>query len=515
MNKSKAIKFMIQQIMLGKKDLNKIKKEASEKFRLKDMPKTSDILRAFPKERMKKETRSLLFRKPMRTASGVTPIAVMVRPGKSCRWNCIYCPVGTGLAPKSYTGYEPAARRARSVGFDPKKQVEIRLMHYRIQGHPTDKCEIIVMGGTFLDMPKKYQESFVKSIYDTLNGVKSGSLEASKAKNEKARHRMIGMTLETRPDVCSEKNIIDALSYGATRMELGVQHPDDRIYRRICRGHSVKDVADATERLKDSGFKVCYHIMPGILGSNKKKDIRMMKNLFSDQRFKPDMLKIYPTLVTKGTKLYDIYKKGEYSPYSAKEASDVISEMYRHVPYYTRVMRIQRDIPTDLLEAGVENSNLREMVERKAIEKGIEIKEIRFREPKRNSGKAKMVLFRQDYRASKGKEVFLSFEDRERRNIFGFIRLRIPHKPFVPEIDKKTGLIRELHVYGMEAEIGKEGSIQHKGLGKRLLKEAERIAKEEFRMKKLAVISGVGAREYYYKLGYGKDGNYVSKALKE
>jgi elongator complex protein 3 len=386
-------------------------------------------------------------------------------------------------------------------------------MHYGIQGHPTDKCEIIVMGGTFLNMPKKYQENFIKSIYDTLNGKRSVSLELAKTKNEKAKHRAIGLTLETRPDVCSEKNIADALSYGATRMELGVQHPDDKIYKKICRGHSVKEVAEATERLKDSGFKVCFHIMPGILGSDKKKDIGMMKKLFNDQRFKPDMLKIYPTLVTKGTRLYDIYKKGKYSPYSAQEASEVISEMYRHVPYYARIMRIQRDIPTNLLEAGVENSNLREMVEKKAIEKRIEIKEIRFREPKGNTGKTRMVLFRQDYKASEGKEIFLSFEDEKRRSIFGFIRLRIPSRPFVPEIKEKTGLIRELHVYGMEAEIGKEGYIQHKGLGKRLLKEAERIAKKEFRMKRLAVISGVGAREYYYRLGYGKDGNYVSRSL--
>ncbi|MCX6773792.1 MAG: tRNA uridine(34) 5-carboxymethylaminomethyl modification radical SAM/GNAT enzyme Elp3 [Candidatus Micrarchaeota archaeon] len=513
MKKSRAIKFIIGQLLLGKNDLNRIKKEASEKFGLKDMPKTSDIFRIFPKGKLDKETRKLLFRKPMRTASGVTPIAVMVKPGKSCRWNCIYCPVGNRLAPKSYTGYEPAARRARSVGFDPKKQVETRLMHYRIQGHPTDKCEIIIMGGTFLNMPKKYQKDFIKSIYDTLNGKKSKSLEIAKAKNEKARHRMIGLTLETRPDVCSERNIDDALSYGATRVELGVQHPDDKIYRMICRGHSVKEVAKATERLKDSGFKVCYHIMPGILGSNKKKDIGMMKKLFNDQRFKPDMLKIYPTLVTKGTKLYDIYRKGKYSPYSAQEASEVISEMYRHIPYYARIMRIQRDIPTNLLEAGVENSNLREMVERKAIEKEIEIKEIRFREPKYLDKKTKLMLFRQDYKASNGKEIFLSFEDEKRKNIFGFVRLRIPHRPFVPEIDKKTGLIRELHVYGMEAEIGKEGDIQHKGLGKRLLKEAEKIAKNEFGMKRLAVISGVGAREYYYRLGYEKDGNYVSRIL--
>jgi len=254
--------------------------------------------------------------------------------------------------------------------------------------------------------------------------------------------------------------------------------------------------------------------MPGILGSGKKKDVGMMKQLFSDERFQPDMLKIYPTLVTKGTKLHEIYRKGEYSPYSAKEAADVISDMYRHVPYYCRVMRIQRDIPTDLLEAGVENSNLREMVEREAMVKGIGIKEIRYREPKSLNPRTKPIMFRQDYMASGGKEIFLSFEDKKRKNILGFIRLRIPDRPFMPEISKKTGIVRELHVYGMEAAIGGKSNVQHKGFGKALLKEAEKIAKKEFGREKLAVISGVGAREYYYRLGYRKDGGYVSKALK-
>ncbi len=510
-SRRKAIRFIISRLAAGRRDLPKLKNEAAGLFSLNTTVKNSEIMPLLPK-RIAKGMHALLFRKPIRTSSGITPIAVMIKPSGSCGFSCIYCPTSS-IAPKSYTGLEPAARRARATSFDPKAQVKTRLMQYRIQGHPADKCEIIVMGGTFMRMPDTYKRSFVKGIYDELNGKTSKNIPDAQRINEHSRHRAIGFTFETRPDVCSQNDVREMLFFGATRVELGVQNPNNSIYRKINRGHTVDDVVKATARLKDSALKVSYHLMPGLPGSSMKKDAAMAKQLFSDQRFRPDMLKIYPTLVISGTKLSIMQEKGEFEPYSSEDAADVISEMYKYIPYYARVMRIQRDIPTDVISSGVKNSNLRQMVERMALEKGIEIKEIRFREPRSVAMRGKPKLFREDYAASKGKETFLSFESNNRETVYGFIRLRIPHAPFMEQIDDSTALIRELHVYGPEAEIGRTGKIQHKGLGAKLLNEAEEIAKKEFGMDRMAIMSGVGAREYYYSKGYSPDLPYVSKKL--
>ncbi len=513
MSVDRVIEYCIKELLKGRKDLEKIKKEAALLFKSKRIPKNSEILKAFPEKKLNAQILKVLKRKPIRTLSGVSPLAVMVKPGGSCKWNCIYCPF-TGKAPKSYTGNEPAALRAKALNFDPKMQVRARLNHYKIQGHPTDKIEVIVMGGTFLAMDKGYRRWFIKSIYDELNRKVSRNIPHAKRINEKAKHRVVGLTLETRPDVCGIKEINESLYYGATRMELGVQHPDDKIYRIIKRGHLTKHVVNATALLKDSAFKVVYHIMPGLPGSNKKKDIEMVKKLFSDQRFMPDMLKIYPTLVIPGTELYEMYKRGEYKPLTAEEARDLIVEMYKYVPYFVRIMRIQRDIPSNLIFEGVKKSNLRQMVEEKLKEENIDVKEIRFREAgilKKQLTKPEMFV--EEYKASNGKEFFISFESKDRDVLYGFIRLRIPGThTFRKEIDENTGLIRELHVYGSEVSIGKKGIIQHKGLGSKLLKEAERISKEQG-MDKVLVISGSGVREYYFKRGYRRDGPYVSRRI--
>jgi elongator complex protein 3 len=511
LSRRKAIRFIIDRLAAGRRDLPALKNEAAGLFSLGKTAKNSEIMPLLPKGSAK-GVRTLLFRKPIRTASGVTPIAVMVRPSGSCKFSCIYCPTSS-IAPKSYTGLEPAARRARASSFDPKKQVKTRLMQYRIQGHPADKCEIIAMGGTFLRMPEPYKHSFVKGIYDALNGRKSKNIADAQRINGRSRHRVVGFTFETRPDVCSLDDIREMLLFGATRVELGVQNPDDSIYMRINRGHTVDDVVSATAKLKDSALKVAYHLMPGLPGSSPAKDALMARKIFSDPRFRPDMLKIYPTLVMSGTKLFKMQEKGEYSPYSTEEAADTISEMYRRIPYYARVMRIQRDIPTDAISSGVQNSNLRQMVEAMALEKGIEIREIRFREPRSAAMRRKPRLFREDYAASNGRESFLSFESSNRDTIYGFVRLRIPHAPFMGQIDNSTALIRELHVYGPEAEIGNPGKIQHRGLGARLLKEAEEIASKEFGMERMVIMPGVGARDYYYKRGYKPELPYVSKRL--
>ncbi|MGC8899206.1 MAG: tRNA uridine(34) 5-carboxymethylaminomethyl modification radical SAM/GNAT enzyme Elp3 [Candidatus Micrarchaeia archaeon] len=496
-----ALEWIIRELLKGKEDIEKIKRETTLKFSLSRMPRNSEILALFPKNKLTKKIKKILFRKPSRTASGVTPIALMIKPESSCRWGCIYCP-RTHKAPKSYTGEEPAALRARGAHFDPIMQIRNRLKQYEIQGHPTDKCEVIIMGGTFLAMDKKYKEFFVKSIYDTLNQKKSRSILHAKKLNERAKHRVVGLTIETRPDVCIPY-IKEMLDFGATRVELGVQNPDNRIYEKVNRGHTVKEVVDSTTALKNAAYKIVYHIMLGLPGSNPRKDIEIFKTLFSDERFQPDMLKIYPTLVIPGTELYELYKEGKYTPYSSELAAEVIAQAYRYIPEYARVMRIQRDIPANLISTGVKKSNLRELVEKRAKEIG-KVWEIRAREPRtKNIRVDKSKLFRKDYKASRKKEIFLSYEDEDRENIFGFVRLRIG----------EIGLIRELHVYGGEAEIGKSGEIQHKGIGKKLMHEAEEIAKKEFGLEKMRVMSGAGVREYYYNLKYETREPYVEKLL--
>ena len=576
--RARAVELIIRSILTGETDLDRIKRRACKKFGISSMIKNPEILACFPKNRLTPRIRSLLLKKPTKTLSGVTPIAVMIKPQGSCRHGCIYCPAA-GLAAKSYTGFEPAALRARQYSFNPSSQASERARQLEEGGHPADKCEVIVMGGTFLETPKAYRSSFIKGIYDGLNDKKSKnkSTRNKKAKNlaeairanERARtHRVVGLTIETRPDVCVPY-IEEMLSYGATRVELGVQHADDSIYALIGRGHKVKDVVDATRGLKDAGFKVLYHIMPGLPGSDKKKDISFVRKLFSNPDFRPDMLKIYPTLVIPGTGLEKLAESGDYRPYSTEEAADVISEFYRYIPPYVRVMRIQRDIPAAKISDGVKKSNLRELVEQRLREKHIIPNEIRYREiglQRRNNknsdnnktnktnclarvsysdalsdfgvigGSGTAVagfgLKRLDYEASGGKEVFISYEN-DGNLIAGFIRLRLlSHNVGASgsggkarvqgDAGKSVGcgcaFIRELHVYGQEVPLdGKAAdaavrAAQHHGLGSRLLAEAERIAKE-LGKERLIVISGVGVREYYRRHGYRRMGHYMAKKL--
>ncbi|MEM4359492.1 MAG: tRNA uridine(34) 5-carboxymethylaminomethyl modification radical SAM/GNAT enzyme Elp3 [Candidatus Bilamarchaeaceae archaeon] len=508
-----AIEYVVSQISSGRKDIEKIKREAATLFKVK-VPKNSDILAALKSCRIRVPSSVLLLlrKKPVRTLSGITTVAVMVHPKGSCKHECAYCPF-TGKAAKSYTGEEPAALRARAANFDPTEQVRARLRQYEAIGHLSQKCEVIIMGGTFLEMPNDYKKNFIKSLYDAMNKTPSRNLQEAKEINESAPHRIVGLTIETRPDVCGMKEINEMLEYGATRVELGVQHPDNRIYRLINRGHTVKDVEKATALLKDSAFKVLYHIMPGLPGSNKNKDVKMIKRLFEHEKFRPDMLKIYPTLIIAGTPLYSLAQSGRYLPYSAEEAAEVISEMFRYIPKYVRVMRIQRDIPANIISSGVKKSNLRELVEKRIAEKGFRVNEIRNKEVGlRRASIMRMKIERLDYGASDGKEIFLSYENEE--VIAGCVRLRIPGKNvFRNEITSSTALIRELHVYGTEEALGSTGEVQHRGIGQRLLAEAERVAKEEEGMDKIIVISGTGVRGYYKKLGYKKDGVYVSKYL--
>ena len=462
--------------------------------------------------------------------SGVTIVAVMTKPYNCPHGRCIYCPGGPEYGtPQSYIGKEPALMRAIHTNFDPYEQVRLRLWQYETIGHIPNKVEVIVMGGTFTAMPIEYQEWFVTNIYDAANrypkprGDSSPSLEEVQVSNETSNIRIVGLTIETKPDWCKEKHIDNLLRFGATKVELGVQSIYDDVLAIANRGHSVRDTIEATRLLKDAGYKVVYHIMPGLPGSDLDRDLEMMKELFDNPDYRPDMLKIYPTLVVPGTGLYGLWRSGRYKALSDEEAIELVSEFYRYIPKWVRIMNMQRDIPADLIAAGPRRTNLRQLAEKRALEKGIEIKEIRFREvgrrlPDRDIDPGKIEITKEYYEASGGIEVFIAAEERENSILIGLLRLRIPsgmgHRP---EIDDRTALIRELHIYGPQIPVGQHhrSGWQHQGWGSKLLKTAEEIARHEFSSREIYVLSGVGVREYYRRHGYRRIPGtpYLAKSL--
>ncbi len=500
---------------LDDKIIDKTSKKVAKRHNLRDIPNKVEILRTCNEEERKK-LKKYLQTKPSRSISGVSVITVVVKPA-DCPGNCIYCPRGSN-APQSYTGMEPAIQRGIRNDYNPFLQTKDRLNQYKLTGHSSNKIEVIIIGGTFLALEKDYQNWFVKRIFDALNGKESKTLLESQKLNESAKHRCVGMTIETRADYCYEEHINQMFRLGVTRVEIGVQSVYPEVLEKVKRGHGVDAIVKSTKLAKDSGLKVTYHMMPGLF-VDLNKDLEQFKTIFSDDRFKPDSLKIYPALVMPDTELYDLWKKNEYKPLTTEEGVKLISEAMKYIPKYCRVIRVQRDIPTDKVAAGIKKSNLREFVEKECEKNKVRIQEIRYREVGHKMAKGvtpnpdKIKLCRVDYDASNGKEIFLSLEDVENDVLFGFIRLRIPSKPFRPEIDEKTGIIRELHVYGSAVKIGKkkESAWQHKGFGKKLLKESERIAKKEFGMKRVVVISGVGVRKYYSRFSYKLDGVYMSK----
>ncbi|MBI2630243.1 tRNA uridine(34) 5-carboxymethylaminomethyl modification radical SAM/GNAT enzyme Elp3 [Candidatus Pacearchaeota archaeon] len=460
------------------------------------------------------------MRKPSKTLAGVTPIAVMCYPRKCKHGACLYCP--SLDVPQSYTPLSPPVIRAKILEYSAKEQVKSRLKAFKLMNHPTNKIELIVMGGTFLDYPVDYQYQFIKECYDALNDRKSRSLEEAKRINETAEHRCVALCIETRPDICSETEIKRMLDFGCTRVELGVQCLDDKIYKKVNRGHMLKEVVSATKRLKNFGFKVGYHIMPGLPGSNPEKDLKMFKKLFKDERFKPDQLKIYPCQVIKGSGLEKLYHEGKYTPYTKEQLEILLVKIMKIIPEYCRVMRIMREIPPVYLSAGTIRIDLRKDVEERLKKDGNKINEIRFREigfNLRDAGKNEKInleikIKKKEYFSSDGKELFLQAVNRN-NILFGLLRLRFSTEQEIPEL-KNSALIREIHVYGKTTAIGERGEIQHTGIGKRLMKEAERIVKKEagkWGVNKIAVISGVGVREYYRKLGYNLEGSYMVKEI--
>ncbi|MCS7121588.1 MAG: tRNA uridine(34) 5-carboxymethylaminomethyl modification radical SAM/GNAT enzyme Elp3 [Archaeoglobaceae archaeon] len=501
----------------NRREAEGIKRKISKELKLSRFPSNAEILKSAEGTDIYPKLKEILRVKPVRTVSGVAVVSVMSSPANCPHGKCVPCPGGVEFGtPQSYTGLEPAAMRGIQYSFDPFKQVFNRLLELESLGHDVSKVEVIVMGGTFIARDKEYRDSFILNIYNALNIYKkkidlSKSLEEAKSKNEHAFARCVGLTFETRPDYAREEHISEMLFYGGTKVELGVQSIYDDVLEKIERGHRVSETIEATRLLKDFAFKVGYHLMPGLPGSNFEKDLKMFKEIFENENFKPDYLKIYPTLVIKGTKLYEMWKKGEYEPYTTEEVVELIAKAKKFFPEWVRVQRVQRDIPVKVA-IGLEKGNIRQLVKERLKDLGYSCRCIRCREvghkgvPIEEYKRAE--LFVRKYKASKGEEYFISFEIPDFDALIGFVRLRFPYKTSI----ENCALIRELHVYGKAVGIGLESdAFQHRGFGERLLAEAENIAKEKY--DEVAVISGVGARPYYRKFGYEKIGEYMVKKL--
>lgn len=508
-NAYKEIIEIIKKKKLNKEELQSLKLKVCKKYLLKKIPSDADIL-SYSKN---KKLESILRVKPTRTLSGVAVIAVMTSPANCPHGKCIYCPGGLehGSA-QSYTGKEPASLRAESNNFDPYFQTKQRLEQLNVIGHATDKIDLIIMGGTFTARDASYQDWFLLRCFDALNGRDSKTLREAQLLNENAKNRCIGLTIETRPDYCKEEHVNKILKQGGTRVELGVQTTFNNVLEKIERGHKVEDTISATRILKDSGLKVCYHMMPGLPSSSINMDIESFREIFRNPNFKPDMLKIYPTLVIKNTKLYELWKEKKYRALKEKEAVKLIREVKKFVPKWVRIQRIQRDIPSQLIEDGVKKSNLRQLIKEGCKCNCIRCREIGLKKLK-NVKEENIKLKRIDYEASLGKEIFLSFEDIENNALIGYLRLRFPSEKAHRKEVRNAGIVREIKVFGISLPIGAKGEgWQHKGFGKALILEAEKIAKE-FSKRKMLIMSGVGARNYFRKFGYEKEGEYMGRLL--
>ena len=537
-----AEKIVLQAVKMKKptmEALDVLKRDFLRKNKeTKDIPKKSDLLAVYHKLTGKNKIKpnpaleKLLTKRAVRTLSGVSIITVLTKPFP-CPGKCIYCP-NEKVMPKSYISDEPAAARALQLHFDPYEQVVRRIESLQKNGHPTDKIELIVKGGTWNTYPLQYQYWFILRCFMACNAKNKkislhAKLEELKKKliteqkrNEKATHRIIGLTLETRPDFINEKTVWQMREQGCTRVELGAQTIDNKILKLIKRGHDTISIKNAMHLLKLYGFKVDLHLMPQLPGSTPSKDLKMMKEIFINPDYRPDMIKIYPCTVVKNSELYTWFKKGKYKPYSDKKLLETLITLKTFVPRYVRISRLIRDIPSHHIEAGNKMTNLRQVIQMEMEKRGLKCNCLRCREIGHNqqldNQKSKTLstgrqvknikLFIDKYEANGGMEYFLSFEDKKRNVVFAFCRLRIDKKGLFP------AFIRELHTYGQSLQINAKNKkdSQHKGFGKQLVAEAEKICKNNH-IGALAVISGVGVKEYYKKLGFKDNQTYLVKKI--
>ena len=566
------IKRILDEKPKNSKELNKLKIEFAIKYTYNDIIKNAQII-AYSSNKDRDKIIKILNIKPVRELSGVTVVALFAKPHACPHGKCMYCPGGPGSpfgdTPQSYTGKEPAAMRAIRNNYDPYLQIFNRLEHYVVNGHRPDKLELIFMGGTFPSLDKEYRDEFVTFTYKAINDfAKEFVIEDSKGKkqidydkfneffetkedfsseerkerifertlklkalnpkslqeeitqNETSLIRSIGLTIETKPDWAFEKHCNEMLEYGCTRFEVGVQTLEEECLKKTHRGHTLEDTRKSFGVMKDMCFKINAHMMLGLPASTLEKDENSLINLFKEPYYRPDMIKFYPCLVVKGTPLYSMWKAGKFKPIDTKEAARIIAKVHKDIPRYVRVMRVQRDIPTTVVNEGVQNSNLRQYVEKEMEVQKIESSDIRareigFRQLQGIKQKGEFGIKIEKFEASGGVDYFLDVVD-ELDTMIGFIRLRFPKNTNLrPEINEKTALIRELHIYGQTLAVGDDShalKVQHKGWGRKLLEKAESIAKEEG-YEKMVIISGVGVREYYRKFGYVLEGPYMVKEL--
>ncbi|XP_068230894.1 elongator complex protein 3 [Palaemon carinicauda] len=525
---------IVQELIKAQKDgrdvnLNKLKTRISSKYGLHSSPRLVDIIAAVPQQH-KKVLLPKLKAKPVRTASGIAVVAVMCKPHRCPHINmtgniCVYCPGGPDsdfeYSTQSYTGYEPTSMRAIRARYNPYLQTRHRVEQLRQLGHDVDKVEFIVMGGTFMALPEDYRDYFIRNLHDALSGHSSTSVDEAVKYSERSNTKCIGITIETRPDYCLKRHLSDMLRYGCTRLEIGVQSVYEDVARDTNRGHTVRAVCESFHYSKDAGFKVVSHMMPDLPNVDYERDVEQFIEFFENPAFRPDGLKIYPTLVIRGTGLYELWKTGRYKSYPPNTLVDLVATILSLIPPWVRVYRVQRDIPMPLVSSGVEHGNLRELALARMKDLGTVCRDVRTREVGIQEIHNKVrpyevELIRRDYTANGGWETFLSYEDPEQDILVGLLRLRkCSDQTFRPELVNGVSIVRELHVYGSVVPVSSRDprKFQHQGFGMLLMEEAERIAKEEHGSNKIAVISGVGTRNYYRKLGYELDGPYMSKNL--
>jgi elongator complex protein 3 len=520
-----AIAFIADQVSKGKvgsrAQLEKLKKRASSEFSLGRYVTNSEIIASLP-PKARSDLEGTLRVHPRRSASGIVVVTAFSAPFSCPHGTCVFCPGGPRFGtPQSYLRRSPGMRSALEAEFDPYLQVRRCLSKYGANGHEVGKVETIIEGGTFIAVPLDYQERFVKGVYDGLNGTVSDTLEQAQATNEASASRCVGLTLESKPDWCRPQDVDLMLSYGVTRLEIGVQSLREAVLSRSNRGHTVEDCVRAFRVARDAGLKVTAHMMPGLPGATPEVDLEDLRRLFEDEAFRPDMSKMYPTLVVPGTALARQHAKGIYEPYSLETVVELLAETKRFVPPWHRIMRIQREIPSDEIAGGVRAGNLRQLVLDRARAKGhpcgcIRCREVVLRGPGDMDKEDRLEYKEQRYAASGGEEVFGSFESAKSGMISAFVRMRIPsagaHRPEM----QGAAVIRELRVYGRTVRVGQrhDAAWQHRGLGSELMRRMEKVAAEDCDRRRILVTSAVGTRDYYKKLGYGREGPYMGRALK-
>ena len=520
--------------------------QAAARYGAEKVPKLVDIIAAVPEEQ-RAALMPRLRAKPVRSASGIAVVAVMSKPHRcphiaTTGAICVYCPGGPDsdfeYSTQSYTGYEPTSMRAIRARYDPYLQARARVDQLRRLGHAADKVEFILMGGTFMSLPPSYRDYFIRNLHDALSGHASASVAEAVRYGEQGRTKCVGLTIETRPDYCLAPHLAAMLSYGCTRLELGLQSTYEDVARDTNRGHTVAAVGRCFRLAKDAGFKVVAHLMPDLPNVGWDRDLESAREFFENPAFRTDGLKLYPTLVIRGTGLYELWRGGLYRNYDPAVLVDLVARILALIPPWVRAYRIQRDIPMPLVSSGVEKGNLRELALARMGELGLQCRDVRTREVGIQDihhavRPTEVELVRRDYAANGGWETFLAYEDPRQDILVGLLRLRKVSgggrrggggegaerrggsKAVQPVLAGRTSIVRELHVYGTAVAVhARDDDLhQHQGYGALLMEAAEAIAAHEHRSDRVAVISGVGTRHYYRKLGYELEGPYMVKSV--